>query len=67
MEKYKKTAPTRINSRTIFSSIVGQITLSMDRGGRATLGAKVSMRAFLACDQCWSAGSSLDWGLNLPA
>ena len=33
----------------------------------ATCGATVSMSAFLACHQCYCAGSSLAWGLNLWA
>ena len=33
----------------------------------ATCGATVSMSAFLACHQCYCAGSSLAWGLNLRA
>ena len=32
---------------------------------RATRGVTVSMSAFLACHQCYCAGSSLGWGLNL--
>ena len=39
---------------------VGKIT-------RATRGVTVSMSAFLACHQCYYAGSSLVWGLNLWA
>ena len=31
----------------------------------ATRGVTVSMSAFLACHQCYCAGSSLAWGLNL--
>ena len=34
---------------------------------RATRGVAVSMSAFLACHQCYCAGSSLAWGLNLSA
>ena len=34
---------------------------------RATRGVTVSMSAFLACHQCYCAGSSLVWGLNLRA
>ena len=30
-------------------------------------GVMVSMSAFLACHQCYCAGSSLAWGLNLRA
>ena len=30
-------------------------------------GVTVSMSAFLACHQCYCAGSSLAWGLNLRA
>ena len=33
----------------------------------ATRGVTVSMSAFLACHQCYCAGSSLAWGLNLRA
>ena len=33
-------------------------------GSWRTHGVMVSMSAFLACHQCWSAGSSLGWGLN---
>ena len=33
----------------------------------ATRGVTVSMSAFLACHQCYCAGSSLAWGLNLLA
>ena len=33
----------------------------------ATRGVTVSMSAFLACHQCYCAGSSLAWGLNLQA
>ena len=33
----------------------------------ATSGVTVSMSAFLACHQCYCAGSSLAWGLNLRA
>ena len=33
----------------------------------ATSGVTVSMSAFLACHQCYCAGSSLAWGLNLQA
>ena len=33
----------------------------------ATRGVTVSMSAFLACHQCYCAGSSLAWGLNLWA
>ena len=33
----------------------------------ATRGVTVSMSAFLACHQCYCAGSSLTWGLNLRA
>ena len=33
----------------------------------ATRGVTVSMFAFLACHQCYCAGSSLAWGLNLRA
>ena len=33
----------------------------------ATRGVKVSVSAFLACHQCYCAGSSLAWGLNLRA
>ena len=33
----------------------------------ATRGVTVSMSAFLACHQCYCAGSSLAWGLNLGA
>ena len=36
-------------------------------GSEATRGATVSMSAFLACHQCYCAGSSLAWGLNLRA
>ena len=32
-----------------------------------TRGVTVSMSAFLACHQCYCAGSSLAWGLNLRA
>ena len=32
-----------------------------------TRGVMVSMSAFLACHQCYCAGSSLAWGLNLRA
>ena len=32
-----------------------------------TCGVTVSMSAFLACHQCYSAGLSLAWGLNLRA
>ena len=34
---------------------------------KATRGVTVSMSAFLACHQCYCAGSSLAWGLNLRA
>ena len=34
---------------------------------KATRGVTVSMSAFLACHQCYWAGSSLAWGLNLRA
>ena len=34
---------------------------------QATRGVTVSMSAFLACHQCYCAGSSLAWGLNLRA
>ena len=34
---------------------------------RAMRGVRVSMSAFLACHQCYCAGSSLAWGLNLWA
>ena len=40
--------------------------LSLEWHHRATRGATVSMSAFLACHQCYCAGSSLAWGLNLP-
>ena len=33
----------------------------------ATRGVTVSMSAFLTCHQCYCAGSSLAWGLNLGA
>ena len=33
----------------------------------ATRGVTVSMSAFLACHQCYCAGSSLAWGLNVRA
>ena len=33
----------------------------------ATRGVTVSVSAFLACHQCYCAGSSLAWGLNLRA
>ena len=33
----------------------------------ATRGVTVSMSAFLACHQCYCAGSSLTWGLNFQA
>ena len=33
----------------------------------ATCGVMVSMSAFLACHECYSAGLSLAWGLNLWA
>ena len=33
----------------------------------ATRGVTVSTSAFLACHQCYCAGSSLAWGLNLRA
>ena len=33
----------------------------------AMRGVTVSMSAFLACHQCYCAGSSLAWGLNLRA
>ena len=33
----------------------------------ATRGVMVSISAFLACHQCYCAGSSLAWGLNLRA
>ena len=33
----------------------------------ATGGVTVSMSTFLACHQCYCAGSSLAWGLNLRA
>ena len=33
----------------------------------ATRGVTVSMSTFLACHQCYCAGSSLSWGLNLRA
>ena len=33
----------------------------------ATCGVTVSLSAFLACHQCYCAGSSLVWGLNLRA
>ena len=33
----------------------------------ATHGVTVSTSAFLACHQCYCAGSSLTWGLNLRA
>ena len=33
----------------------------------ATRGVAVSMSAFLACHQCYCAGSSFAWGLNLRA
>ena len=36
-------------------------------GGRATRGVTVSMSAFLACHQCYCAGSSLAGGLDLRA
>ena len=36
-------------------------------GAGATRGVTVSMSAFLACHQCYCAGSSLVWGLNLQA
>ena len=36
-------------------------------GGGATRGVTVSMSAFLAYHQCYCAGSSLAWGLNLWA
>ena len=35
--------------------------------GTATRGVTVSTSAFLACHQCYCAGSSLAWGLNLRA
>ena len=34
---------------------------------KPTCGVTVSMSAFLACHQCYCAGSSLAWGLNLRA
>ena len=34
---------------------------------RVTRGVTVSMSAFLACDPCYCAGSSLAWGLNFRA
>ena len=34
---------------------------------RATRGVMVSTSAFLACHQCWSAGSSFAWDLNFRA
>ena len=37
------------------------------KGFGATRGVTVSMSAFLACHQCYCAGSSLAWGLNLRA
>ena len=40
--------------------------LSVTKVG-ATRGVTVSMSAFLACHQCYCAGSSLAWGLNLRA
>ena len=33
----------------------------------ATRGVTVSTSAFLACHQCYCAGSSLAWGLNIQA
>ena len=45
---------------------LGVIPLSPHQLG-ATRGVTVCMSAFLACHQCYCAGSSLAWGLNLRA
>ena len=41
--------------------------LSLWLSSGSTHGVTVSMSAFLACHQCYCAGSSLAWGLNLRA
>ena len=43
------------------------VKASSHGGFGATRGVMVSVSAFLACHQCYCAGSSLAWGLNLRA
>ena len=50
----ERTAPLELNSTAGRRVVCG-----------ATRGVTVSMSAFLVCHQCYCAGSSLDWGLNL--
>ena len=38
-----------------------------EQGDEVTRGVTVGMSAVLACHQCYCAGSSLAWGLNLRA
>ena len=45
----------------------GPLRRSGQASNTATRGVTVSMSAFLACHQCYCAGSSLAWGLNLRA
>ena len=49
-----------------FPSVVDSLLFLLPMDG-ATRGVMVSMSAFLACHQCYCAGSSLAWGLNLRA
>ena len=55
----------------VFRVHVGIIIISLvcrvHGGIGATRDVKVSKSAFLACHQCYSAGSSLAWDLNLRA
>ena len=48
-------------------NILSTINVSGHATHGATHGVTVSMSAFLACHQCYCAGSSLAWGLNVRA
>ena len=55
---------------TLFSTLdttIAHTITPCDCGCGATRGVTVSTSAFLACHQCYCAGSSLAWGLNLRA
>ena len=71
MELYEE--PAILTVGLSFKSRDGQawpqsaIQLNLKWNFGATCGVTVSMSAFLACHQCYCAGSSLAWGLNLWA
>ena len=64
-------AETKIKSKEarkyIFNCLedIGQVRRCVTVG--TTCGVTISMSAFLACHQCYCAGSNLAWGLNLRA